>query len=108
MNTQSFETPQQIAARLSPREFERLVRSYILRELERLPKANRKLSLFYTDYKDSFEWSVGDSYASSPTATKGEILADVVTEQMRRLGFVESCKLDLIEFKAEESEETSF
>ena len=91
-----FETPQEIAARLTPQQFELLVRSYIKTQRERLPKKFR-IMFWAPEYREEpGHWDIN----TNGTETKGEILAEVVTEHMRRLGFEESCKLNLIEHDA--------
>ena len=97
----SIINPKELAASLTPTQFELLVRAYIAEQLTRLEE-NPGNVMFWLDlgYGKTAEpknghWQLGVS--TNKPLTRGEVLADVVIEQNRRNNFDKSCKLALIE-----------
>jgi hypothetical protein len=96
------EQMQSLIAKLTPREFEVLVRGVIKKELAGLGQRQGSISLnIHVEYGEdptaikNADWAIGD-YGSS---TKGEILHEVVHEHNRRMGFTEACKLQVLEYE---------
>lgn len=94
--------PSQLADELSSTQFENLLRFYLARTTTRVGAHRRRHTAMTfscsisEDGVESCRWQIGNGYSDDPR-TDGEILSSVVIEHCRRLGFAETCKLNLIE-----------